>query len=144
MEEKHNATCSICGNSYYACLSCKDAMKLHPWKMYCCSADCYKAFQLVRGFSTGVYTKNEFKSKLKNIDLSNLDNYREHIKALIKDALKENKTAVVEAAKKDEDAVVENIVETEVENTDVVENVVKPIASYKKNYKVNNEVEKTE
>ena len=88
--ENNNATCSICGNGYHLCLSCKDKMNLHPWKMYCCSVDCYKTSQVVRGFSTGVYSKDEFKSKLQNIDLSNLDNYKEHIKAIIKDALKES------------------------------------------------------
>ena len=68
MAEKNNATCSICGKDYYVCLSCKDAIQLSPWKIHCCSADCYKTYQVVRGFSTGVYTKDEFKSKLKNID----------------------------------------------------------------------------
>ena len=77
MAEKHNATCSICGNSYRVCYSCKDSMQLQPWKIHCCSVDCFKTYQVVRGFSTGVYTKEEFKSKLKNINLSNLENYRE-------------------------------------------------------------------
>lgn len=119
MVENNNAVCSICGNGYHICLSCKDYMKLNPWKVYCCSADCYKTFQVVRGFSTGVYTKDEFKSKLQNIDLSNLENYREHIKLMIKDVLKE-------------DEVVE--VETSIAEEMVVE---KPVYSRKRNYKVN-------
>lgn len=116
MAENNNATCSICGRGYYACFSCKEAMNLHPWKLHCCSVDCYKAFQTIRGFSTGVYNKEEFKSKLKNLDLSDLDNYREHIKALIKDALKEEKP----------------VIKTETGKM-VVE---KPIASRKRNNKV--------
>ena len=95
MGEQNNATCSICGNPYHLCLSCKDSMKLHPWKIHCCSPDCYKTFQVVKGYNTGVYTKEEFKSKLKNIDLSNLENYRENIKVLIKDTLKEEKEEFV-------------------------------------------------
>ena len=95
MGEQNNATCSICGNPYHLCLSCKDSMKLHPWKIHCCSPDCYKTFQVVRGYNTGVYTKEEFKSKLKNIDLSNLENYKENIKVLIKDTLKEEKEEFV-------------------------------------------------
>lgn len=110
MTEKNNATCSICGEAYYTCLSCKDFMRLQPWKIYCCSSNCYQTFQVVRGYSTGIYNKEEFKSKLKNIDLSNLENYREHIKSLIEDALKE-------------DAVVEK-------------SVIPPV-SRKRNYKVN-------
>lgn len=126
MAEKNNATCSICGSGYYACFSCKEAMNLHPWKLHCCSVDCYKAFQTVRGFSTGVYNKDEFRSKLKNLDLSNLENYREHIKALIKDALKEDEL-VVEATLNEEKITVE-----------------KPIVSRKRNYKVNKEVKNAE
>jgi hypothetical protein len=90
MSEQINATCSICGNGYHLCLSCKDSMNLHPWKMHTDSASCYQVFQVVKGYSTGVYNKEEFKSKLKNIDLSNLENYRDHIKSLIKDTLKED------------------------------------------------------
>lgn len=128
MTEKNNATCSICGNEYYACFSCKEAMNLHPWKLHCCSADCYKAFQVIRGFSTGMYTKDEFKSKLQNIDLSNLENYREHIKTLIKETLKEE--TVVEA--------VETVVEPVVKEVFIEEKVVveKPVVSRKRNNKV--------
>lgn len=93
MGEQINATCSICGNGYHLCISCKDSMKLHPWKMHTDSASCYQVFQVVKGYSTGVYTKEEFKSKLKNVDLSNLENYRENIKTLIKDVLKEEDVA---------------------------------------------------
>lgn len=128
MPEKNNATCSICGNGYHVCYSCKDSMQLQPWKIHCCSADCYKTYQVVRGFSTGVYTKDEFKSKLKNINLSNLDNYREHIKALIKNALKE-----------------EPVVEIAIEESATMEKpVVKAYASRKRNYKTNDEAVKTE
>ncbi len=124
MVENNNAICSICGNDYHICLSCKDSMKLHPWKMHCCSADCYKTFQVVRGFSTGVYTKDEFKSKLQNIDLSNLENYREHIKAMIKDALKEDKIVESKVPVVEEATIEEMVVE-------------KPVYSRKRNYKVN-------
>lgn len=117
MSENNNAICSICGNGYHICLSCKDKMSLHPWKMYCCSVDCYKTSQVVRGFSTGMYTKDEFKSKLQNIDLSNLENYKEHIKAIIKDALKEDEPV-------DEVAIEEAVIE-------------KQVISRKRNYRVN-------
>lgn len=116
MAEKNNATCSICGEGYYACLSCKDFMRLQPWKIYCCSSNCYQVFQVVRGYSTGIYNKEEFKSKLKNIDLSNLENYREHIKDLISDILKEEI----------------------VEEKSVVEELVVPSVPRKRSYKVNN------
>lgn len=133
MAEKNNATCSICGTQYHMCLSCKDSVQLQPWKIYCCSADCYKTFQVVRGFSTGVYTKEEFKSKLKNIDLSNLENYRDHIKSLIKETLREE--PVVEI-----DDNVEESVETKV-TVEELEKMVdeKPIVSRRRYYKAETE-----
>ena len=142
---ENNATCSICGNGYHLCLSCRDSIQLAPYKVHCCSSDCYKVFQVIRGFSTHVYDKEEFKSRLKNIDLSNLENYREHIKALIKDALKEEKPTVKTAEKIKPVAKVAESVETEIaevkEETVVedVENIVKPIVSRKRNYKVETE-----
>ena len=155
MAEKNNATCSICGSGYHVCHSCKDSIQLQPWKIHCCSVDCYKTFQVVRGFSTGVYTKDEFKSKLKNINLSNLENYREHIKVLIKDALKEERVAVktvervkpvikevkpveTEVAEVKEETVVEDVVEVK-----KIEDIVKPTVSRKRNLKANNEIEET-
>ena len=131
--EKNNAICSICGNPYHKCLSCRDSMKLHPWKMFTDTAEHYKVFQAVKGFSTGVYSKDELKYKLKNIDLSDLDSYREHIKVLIKDALKEDEP-VVEAA------VEEAVEEIAAENVPVA----KALTTRKRSYRVNNEVAETE
>lgn len=127
MAERDNATCSICGKSYYKCLSCRDSVNLHPYKHYCCSVDCYKVFHLVRGYNTGVYNKDEFKSKLKNIDLSDLENYKEHIKALIKDALREDEPVVEFVV--DEIATEEKVI------------IEKPTAPRKRNYKVEVEAE---
>ncbi len=130
---ENNAICSICGNPYHKCLSCRDSMNLQPWKMFTDTAEHYKVFQAVRGLSTGVYSNDEFVSKLKNIDLSDLENYREHIKVLIKNALKEDEP-VVEAA-------VEEAVE-EITAEDMP--VVKASTTRKRSYKVNNEVAETE
>lgn len=131
MADKNNAVCDICGKEYYVCLSCSDAMKLHPFKSFTDTAEHFKVFQAVKGLLTGVYTKEEFKSKLQNIDLSDLDSYKEHIKTLIKDALKEDEVAKVEASIVEDVATEDAIVE-------------KPVYSRKRNYKVNNEVAETE
>ena len=141
MAEKNNAVCSICGKEYYACLSCSDAMRLHPYKSFTDTAEHFKVFQVVRGLSTGVYTKDEAKEKFKNIDLKDIETFRPHIKKIIKDVLKEDK-AVVETTEKIENAVVEDVVEVKVEETEIAEDVVKSTVSRKRNYKVNNEVGK--
>lgn len=130
MVEKNNATCSICGSPYYLCLSCKDAIKLSPWKIHTDTAEHYKVFQIVKGFSTGVYTKDEAKEKFKNIDLNDIESFRPHIKQIVKDVLKEEKV-VVETIKKTENAVVDDAVKVE-ETVDIV----KPAVSRKRNYKV--------
>ena len=138
MAEKNNAVCSICGKEYYACLSCSDAMKLHPWKTYTDTQECFKVFQVVRGFSTGVYTKDEAREKLQNVDLKDINSFKPHIKKIVKDILKEEKV-VVETADKIESSVVEDIAEIKVEETEITENIVKPTVSRKRNYKVDAE-----
>ena len=133
MAEKNNSVCSICGKEYYACLSCSDAMKLHPFKSFTDTAEHFKVFQVVRGFSTGVYTKDEAKEKLQNIDLKDINSFRPHIKKIVKDILKEENPVVKS---------VEATVETGVAEVKE-EKVEKPIVSRKRNYRVETEVEKS-
>ena len=132
---ENNAICSICGKAYYLCLSCSDAMKLHPWKTYTDSQNCFQVFQVVRGFSTGVYTKDEAKKKLQNVDLKDINSFRPHIKKIIKDILKEEKT-IVKAVEEVES--VKETVETEVAEVKE-EKVEKPIVSRKRNFKIETE-----
>ena len=130
MAEKNNAVCDVCGKEYYVCLSCSDAMKLHPYKSFTDTAEHYKVFQVVRGLLTGVYTKDEAKEKFKNIDLKDVDSFKPHIKKIIKDILKEEKV-VVDVTEKMKNTVVEDIEEVE-----IIEDIVKPTVSRKRNYKV--------
>lgn len=132
---ENNAVCSICGNPYHLCLSCSDAMKLHPWKTYTDSQNCFQVFQVVRGFSTGVYTKDEAKEKLQNIDLKDINSFRPHIKKIVKDILKEDKP-IVKAVEEVES--VETTAKTEVAEVKE-EKVEKPIVSRKRNYRVETE-----
>lgn len=124
MAEKNNAVCDVCGKGYYVCLSCSDAMRLHPYKSFTDTAEHYKIFQVVRGFLTGVYTKDEAKEKFKNIDLKDIDSFKPHIKKIIKDIFKEEKV------------VVEEVTTEEVATEEIV---VKPTTSRKRNYKVETE-----
>lgn len=126
MAKKNNATCAICGNEYHVCLSCQDSIKLNPWKIHCCSSSHYKVYQAVHGYTTGVYTKKEFKNKLSKIDLHDLDSYIDSIKTIIKDVLKE------------EEIVAEKKVESEIkaENANVGFGVEKVKSTHKKSQKV--------
>lgn len=120
MENKNNSICSICGRGYYACLSCHDSMRVNPWKIYTDTSEHYKVFQIVRGYNTGVYNKDEARVKLNNVDLSDIDYFRPNIKQIVKDILKEKKQT-------------KKSVEAEVE-TEMVVN--KPVVSRKRNYVV--------
>lgn len=91
-----NAKCAICGKDYYVCMSCKDRIRLKPWTIYTDTPNCYKIFQIIHGFSTGVYSKEEAKEKLKNIDLTNFETLKDDIKKVIEDILVKDVTEVQE------------------------------------------------
>ena len=149
MAEKNNAHCTICGKPYYVCLSCSDSMRLSPWKIHTDTAEHFKISQIVHGVSTNIYTKDEARTKLKNVNLDDMDTFRPHIKQIIEDILKAEKP-IAKSIKKDESVIeVESIIKevAEVENNTVVDNVediVRPTVSRKRNYKVDNESEKAE
>ena len=132
MTEKNNATCSICGRPYHMCLSCRDTMKLYPWKMHTDTSEHYKIYQILHGYSTGVYNKKEAKSKLKKVDLSDFDSLRDNIKNLINIIMAEPKTTEKSVV----DSVVENKVNVETEVVVKVESSVEveeePKMVYKK------------
>lgn len=135
MAEKNNAVCDICGKEYYVCLSCSDAMKLHPFKSFTDTAEHFKVFQVVKGFLTGVYTKDEARERLQNVDLKDADSFKPHIKKILDDIFKEDKV-VIDTTEKIEDAIAEDVREIKVEEAEIVEDVVKPVVSRKRNYKV--------
>lgn len=87
MAEKNNATCSICGKPYRMCLSCKDELAAAPWKIHTDTSEHYKVFQIIRGYSTGVYDKAEAKKRFAHVDLSDLDDFRDSIMKTVKDIL---------------------------------------------------------
>lgn len=102
MAENMNATCSICGKKYHLCLSCKDSIELTPWKKHTDTSEHYKIYQILHGFSIGLYNKEEANERLKTVDLSDLESLRDNIKAVIKDIM----VAKEEVETKDETVVI--------------------------------------
>jgi hypothetical protein len=90
MAHELNAACAICGTRYHTCISCKSFMMLNPWKIHTDTSEHYKIYQILHGYSVGVYTKKEAKSKLKMVDLSDFENLRDNIKDIIADIMGEN------------------------------------------------------
>lgn len=114
-EQNNNAECSICGKAYHVCVSCKDEMSATPWKVHTDTSEHFKVFQIVRGYSTGVYNKEEAKARFERVDLSDIGSFRPNIKSIIKGILKENKRVVSDSVKKVNERVVVATDETETE-----------------------------
>lgn len=87
MAYKNNARCAICDGEYYVCQSCKEFLRLEPWKIHTDTSECYKVFQIIHGYSTGIYDKAEAKEKLNNVDLSKLNTFKENIQSIINDIM---------------------------------------------------------
>lgn len=82
-KKKYNATCSICGKPYNMCYSCDKKNAQLIWKRFCCCPEHYKIYQVVHGYTTGLYTKAEADKKLKNIDTSDIDELRPNIREIL-------------------------------------------------------------
>ena len=95
---ENNATCSICGKSYHLCLACKDQINLTPWKRHTDTSEHYKIYQILHGYNTKVYTKEEAKLKFQMVDLSDFDSLRDNIKNIIKDIIGDNEEATNDVA----------------------------------------------
>lgn len=80
--KKYNATCSICGKPYNMCNSCRHDSPI-IWKKFCDTAEHYKIYQIVHGYTTGVYTDAEAAKRLGNVNLSDLDELRPNIRDII-------------------------------------------------------------
>lgn len=92
--QKHNTQCSICGKSYYVCSSCNDTKHLNPWKIHTDTSEHYKIYQILHGYTIGIYNANEAKSKLDNVDLKDFDTYRDNIKEQINRIINNSKKTV--------------------------------------------------
>lgn len=108
-----NANCSICGKPYHMCYSCKKNDKTLVWKRFCCCPEHYKIYQVVHGYTTGLYTKAEADKKLKNIDTSDIDELRPNIREILVGIMGNDKK-------------VEPVVEGKAESVDVEESSVEP------------------
>lgn len=91
---------------------------MNPWKVHTDTAEHYKVYQILHGLSTGVYTEDEAKIKFDKVDLSDLEDFRQHIKERIKNIIKEEKF---------------------VENMESINNIEKPVVSRKRNYRIKTE-----
>lgn len=83
----NNAKCVICGKGYHLCMSCKDKMKAEPWRTHTDTPEHFKIFAVINGYNSKIYTKDEARTKLANVDLSDMNTYRSEIINIINDIL---------------------------------------------------------
>ncbi len=88
MNQTNNAVCAICGKEYYMCMSCKETRSLHPWKLHTDTSEHYKIYQVLRGYTTGKYSRLETEERLNNIDLSDLNTLKDNIRNTINDIMR--------------------------------------------------------
>jgi hypothetical protein len=77
------------------CISCKDKINAAPWKRHTDTPEHYKIYQILHGLTTGVYTKDEAKDKLKNVDLSDLHEFKDRVRERINDIMKSEVATIV-------------------------------------------------
>lgn len=94
MNQTNNAVCAVCGKGYYMCMSCKETRDLHPWKLHTDTSEHYKIYQILRGYTTGKYSKPETKERLQNVDLSDLNTLKSNIRSTINDIMRYTETNI--------------------------------------------------
>lgn len=102
MNDKNNATCAICGKGYVMCYSCDKGDVSKHWKLHCDTPEHYKIFQIIHGYTSGVYTDVEAAKKLDRVDLYDFDELRDNIKEIIgkiRSSVKPNAKVVQKADK---------------------------------------------
>ena len=142
MTNKLNAKCSICGKPYHMCMSCGKDKGL-VWKRFCCCPEHYKIYQLVHGYTTGLYTKAEAKRKLKNIDTSDIDELRPHIRDILVGIMGNDKKVEPVVEDKAEPVGAEAYVES-AESVETEESSVEPSRRTRKSTTVTTESESKE
>lgn len=121
MAENLNATCNICNTKYHLCKSCSSAKTFMPWRMVCCSIDCYKVYMTLSSYTNGKCSKIEAKEMLDKCNLSNIKQFNPAISSAIteickNDTLKKkNKRTLSESYKTELN---DNIISDEISTTD--------------------------
>lgn len=86
MSNQEMATCVICGKQYKACLSCKDQIRLKPWRSITDTIDCYKIFLAITQYNNGYISKDEAKKQLEAIKFDEKD-LSESVRNIVKEIM---------------------------------------------------------
>lgn len=85
MADKANAQCAICGKDFTMKYHCNRNGSSEPWMAHCDTVEHYKIFEIVNGYTGGVYNASEAKTKLESVNLDDLEHLRPNIKSIIQE-----------------------------------------------------------
>lgn len=88
MSEVLNATCSICGEKYHVCNSCRNTKSFTPWRSVADSINCYKIYTIVHEYTYKVLTKKQAREKLNDCIMPKT--FQLHIKTVIDEIMQDN------------------------------------------------------
>ena len=117
MSNKINHWCIICGKGYHACDSCDSVKSFTPWRALADTADHYKIYMVIKQYNSKMINKNEAKTMLSNIDLTGMDSFKDSVKSVLNEILKED----VPARKLNKKKVVEEVIEQPTTESDTEE-----------------------
>lgn len=140
MMKKNNKECICCQVKYTYCPSCSDFNHLPRWMNVYHDENCRDIFNIISGYTHKRHTKEEAKELLKKCDLSKKYSFKENLKVLIDEILKEEFVKV--NVEKNDITETNNVVE-DVQKEVVLEQVEEDVMPRKKHYK-NKKFEKLE
>lgn len=110
-----NAHCSICGEGYHLCSTCKNEKKFKPWRTVTDTIEHYKIYMAIHGY-TVTKNKDMAKAELQNCNLSDINSFKDEIQKVISEIMAEPvKVKPVSRVRKNKNEI-ENTTDTEIEN----------------------------
>lgn len=82
-----NRTCVICNTKYDYCPTCSGDKDKPSWYASFHEENCNNIYDACVGFRDGILTKTEAEEKLNDCNLSNMENFRNSAKEMIKKIL---------------------------------------------------------
>ena len=93
-KKEENATCIVCGKKYHLCIACeRSKSSWKTWKSITDTENCYKIYQILTDYNFDKISKDEARSLLEELDLSEIDSFKESVKKQIKDIMKNKKVS---------------------------------------------------